>query len=324
MFIDYGHIENLRALEELPSMESVATVKIDGANFQVGVDDSKKFFCCSRNRELNPEEDFSGSRRVIERYGLVEKLRSIGKPARLFGELCGGIYRHPDVQPVKGAVRIQGRVDYSPDNEWVAFDGMIGGKWLSQFELAELCDRLDIPCQEILFHGTFEECCKVEPVFQDTTGNRLWGLPLIDGNTAEGLVIKPVEYCVDSRGNRIIIKNKNVKFKERIRATKAIVKESDMTEKETKWADVLREYYTESRAWAVVSKLTDDERDFGSIVKAMLSDAWDEFIHDNGAEFEADVRTTDPKELDIAKVKKSIARYATDAVRPVFLAIRNK
>ena len=321
MFKNYGHIENLRDFEEMPSMEAVATVKIDGANFQIGVDENGKLFTCSRNRQLTAGEDFCGSLRVIEKMDIEAKLKSLGKPVRIYGELCGGLYRHPAVAPVKGAVRIQGRVDYSPDNEWVPFDAELDGRWLSQYELAELCDRLDLPCQEIYFRGTFAECCKIEPTFQDTTGNRLWGLPLIDGNVAEGLVIKPVEYCVDRRGNRIIVKNKNVKFKERIRATKEKTKGVDLTEPEKRWADVLQEYYTESRAWSVVSKLGENERDFGSIAKAMLADAWEDFIHDNGEAFETDVRTIDPQELDIDKMKKSIAKIASDAVRPVFLKI---
>ena len=169
-FSKYCHIENTyqesllkKALwEGLGKTECVCAVKVDGANFQAGIDKDGRFFIGSRNNELPADENFSGCQEVLKRYDVERKLRKLlrelGCESILFyGELCGGLYRHPEVPIDKGAVRIQGRVDYSPRNEWIVFDAKVDDKFFSKDRLAELCEKEDFHCKEIIFRGTLQE-----------------------------------------------------------------------------------------------------------------------------------------------------------------------
>ena len=323
-FVPYPHIEQTWKIERIPcslDVECVAAVKIDGCNFQAGVDEQGRFFTGTRNAELKPDDEFYRWQHVMEKLGVEEKLRSLKVPCTLYGELCGGLYRHPDVKRVDGAVRIQGRVDYSPDNEWIPFDLTLNGSVASQDKLAEVCRDLGLPCQEVKFRGTLHECLELSPVFLDETGHRLWGLPLIDGNVAEGLVIKPVECIFKPNGERVVFKNKNPKFKERIRKTKSELKSLNggLTAYEEKYAAQLEELCTASRAASVLSKLV--KPSFSDAMAAFMADALDSFYEELSDEDRAEMNSVDPKELDMKKVRKHVGKPAADVVREAWLSL---
>jgi Rnl2 family RNA ligase len=323
-FVKYPHIEQTWKIEYMPcslDVECIAAVKIDGCNFQAGIDEDGTFFVGTRNTQLKADDNFYRWQYIMQKLDVEKKLRSLKAPCILYGELCGGLYRHPDVQKVDCAVRIQGRVDYSPDNEWVPFDLMLNGEIVSQDRLAEVCQALDLPCQEVKFRGTLQECLDFSPVFLDETGHRLWGLPLIDGNVAEGLVIKPINCIIKNNGERVIFKNKNPKFKERIKKTKSELKElnGDLTEYEEKYAEQLEELCTVSRAASVVSKLVMPS--FGDAMSAFIGDVFDSFYEELSDEDKAEMNTVDPKELDMKKIRKRLNKSAADVVREVWLSL---
>ena len=329
-FSKYGEIENTyndKLVEKarwngLSETECICAVKIDGSNFQAGIDSDGRFFTGTRNQELKPEDDFCNWQKVMKKYDVERKLRIIKEKLNasevvMYGELCGGLYRHPDVPRVEGAVRIQGRVDYSPDNEWVPFDLKVDGAYASQDLLKKLCDEVGLLSQQVVFRGTLEECLKFDPIFQDTTGNAFWGLPLIEGNIAEGVVIKPVN-AVYIGESRVIFKNKTPKFKERIRKTKEASKAPGLNELEQTWIDKLLEYVNESRVYSALSKLG-GKAEFSPLMKAVMDDALAEFRKENGAELDEVERSTDPKDFDWKKMGKVLSTEAVKVVRPVFL-----
>lgn len=351
MFTKYVHIENLHQAEKLldkirmarfdvPEVKYGCFRKIDGSNVQLEIDADGVFKAGSRNQELDlQKEDFNGLKKVLERDNIESKIRmmklgySITKSIDedkfsfiVFGELYGGLYRHPDVQRDKDAQRIQGRIDYSPSNHWMAFDAVAvlqdgTEEWLDLDLLSKLCFENDVDYQIEDFSGTLDECLAFSPVFIDDTGHRLFGLPMIEGNFAEGVVIKPFKYTeVGPLHERVIIKNKNPKYKERIKATKAATKEAGaaLLPLEQEWLDKLCEFMNDSRAMSAKSKLG-DKVEFSQIMQEATRDAIADFKEELGEEFKKVQRENDPKDFSEKKIMKGFAKYSIPFVKKAYL-----
>ena len=359
-FRSYTHIENAynRELYEKaidlgfghPSIPYICAVKIDGSNFQVSIDEDEKLQIGSRNQLLSLDADFMNWKEVIEKDDVEERIRKMKTLIRsgavedddikkffneigetkfnltVFGELCGGLYRHPDVPKNTKAVRIQGRVDYSPDNEWIPFDIMLSTEetsiYLNQDLMMILCERVGLKHQIVVFKGTLQECMAFPIDFQDKTGNFFWNLPLIEGNTAEGVVIKPVKYMCFPNGSRVIFKNKNTAFKERIRKTKTLNLErpNQLYPEEQEIYDILSEYFNENRVLSVLSKIGKiTNKDFQKLAGLVMQDAYAEFMEENRALVEKYENSMDPKEFSLKKVRTALQPIVNDVVRPVFL-----
>lgn len=218
--------------------------KIDGACYQIYIDTDDIMHYGSRNQELGRYDTFNNHLHMVAKYHYDEKVREIKKALdkyhvldilgdapyelHVFGELCGGLYRHKDVEPVPGAIKIQGRVQYHPDNVWCVFDifwfqpstGKNG--WLPPEAVNGLCGIVGLPHQQILAVCPFDEAIKYPNDFEDTTGAEIFGLPQITPNVTEGVVLKPAVPCTFRNGSRVIMKNKNHIFLERGRKTNRI------------------------------------------------------------------------------------------------------
>jgi len=356
-FKSYTDIENtynekfLKQVKELgygsKNYNYVCCCKIDGSNFQCSIDENEKFVVGSRSNYLERDTNFQGWQRAMKNEDVENKLRKmkeliknsvytgfVSTPDKMsmtvYGELCGGFYRHPDVEKVKGAVKIQGRVDYHPDNMWVPFDILLrwedGNKYLMmQSTVVELCQKVGLPHEQILFSGTLDECLNYPVEFVDTTGNYLWGLPIIEGNIAEGVVIKPNVPMWMPNGQRVIFKNKGTKFKERVCKTPKEKKENiPLTELEMKIFEYAREYITESRMMSVVSKIGElNEKMFGVFLGAFLKDLWKDFDKDHIDEVKLLEESTDIEVFSMAKVKKYISKEVSNFIRPEFVKLIN-
>ena len=351
MFTKYVHIENLHQCDKLldkirlahfdnPEIKYGCFRKIDGSNVQLEIDQDGHFKAGSRNQELDlQKEDFNGLRHVLERDKLEVKIRAMKHGYSVtqgidedkfsfivFGELYGGLYRHPDVQRDKDAQRIQGRIDYSPSNHWIAFDAVAvlqdgTEKWLDLDLLSKLCSENAVDYQIEDFSGTLDECLAFSPVFIDDTGHRLFGLPIIENNFAEGVVIKPYVYLeVGALHQRVIIKNKNPRYKERIKATKAATKAAgaNLLPLEAEWLGKLCEFMNDSRAMSAKSKLGSNA-EFGEIMQEATRDAISEFKETYGDEFERLQRENDPKDFSEKKITKAFAKYAIPFVKKAYL-----
>ena len=327
MFVKFPHIDNTwsDSLVEkcksngLMGVECICAVKIDGCNFQIGCDENGDFSIGSRNTELKKDEDFSGCQTVIRREELFKKVEEVkmlldAKNVIVFGELCGGLYRHKDVQKDNTAVRIQGRVDYSPRNEWIVFDIAADGKFISQDKVADVCKKVGLHSQEVVFRGTLAECLEFSPVFIDKTGNNFWGFPVIEENVAEGVVIKPIE-DVWIGSTRVVLKNKNPKFKERIKKIKAEATPF-LNSLEQEWLNKALELVNESRVWSAVSKLG-AKPEFGDIMREVLTDVREELE----PEIASVENASDPKEFSWKKINKALSKEAAKTVRDVFLKL---
>lgn len=340
--IDKIRFNNLDA----PSIMYGCYRKLDGSNLQFSIDEQGSLQVGSRN-QLVTGTNFMNWKAVAKRDGIKEKLSYIKSEIAMFhinnerlndwlktininkfsltmfGEICGGLYRHPDVERDNTSVRIQGRIDYSPSNQWVPFDLRLtcsGSSFIVDMDLLKnLCDMANLKCQIEEFRGTFDECLNFSPVFNDDTGHRFWGLPIIENNVAEGVVIKPIIPTFIGE-SRIILKNKNPKYKERIRATKTNNKANPgIKDRERYWFDILKEYMNENRVLTAISKVGCEN--FGNIMKESCCDALKDFRKEN-PKFEEDERQNDPKDFNVGNITKAFNKYSSNIVREVFLKNR--
>jgi Rnl2 family RNA ligase len=333
-----------------PEIEWVAEIKIDGSNFQCCLDCNDEFIVGTRTRFLGRGSDFQGYERALrnehvqdcllkmkswikENYSNVfEQVKDNNFVLRVYGELCGGMYRHPDVEKVKGAVKIQGRVNYHPDNVWIPFDIELADKddniifVFSQTGVYSLCELVGLPTPIIIKKGTFDELINLPNDFNDPTGHILFGLPKIENNITEGLVIKPNEPLRFGNGSRVMVKSKNDKFKEKSKKEPKEPKEIiPMNELELKYFELYREFITESRVMSVISKVGKvNTKAFGMILGMFIKDLYNDFDKEYGDEIKKFEDTLPVDEFNLAKAKKEIAKEAIEFIRPIFLEYLNE
>lgn len=316
--------------------------KIDGSNFSMILDENDEFHCAKRTSFLTLEESakFSRSNVVIEKMQMPELMKEIKAYIKnfyadkiyfiksenfilhLYGELCGGMYRHKDVEPVKNAAKIQGRVSYHPDNIWICFDGYVSDAnqiiklYFGVDQLKEICLKFNIPYQIEKFRGSFDDCLKYPNDFIDDTGNILFGLPLIENNITEGVVIKPIDPIWFKNGERVILKNKNEKFKEKKKVKSGEIKtEEPLNEKEKEVLTRFYECITISRFMSLVSKEhPTSDKAFGKILGLFMKDINDEVLKENKIINE----WIENKEIDIKRVSKIVQRNAVEFMKPLF------
>jgi len=215
--------EGFRALARVPW---VVTEKIHGANLCFEVDAAGQRASC-RSRWLEADDDFFGYRPVMARLlgglrGLFDRLSTEGASRVLvYGELFGGRYPHPAVARVAGVEPIQTGIWYAPGVEFRAFDLATdgpAGKGYVPFERAcALFAAAGVPHCRPLLVGSYGEAMAFSNTFTTTLPAEL-GLPPLDDNEAEGVVVKPWSAVAvrDQQGRAVrpILKRKIDKFAE--------------------------------------------------------------------------------------------------------------
>lgn len=233
----------------------------------------------------------------------------------LCGELAGGTYPHPEIAKSKDAKKVQDGVYYSPDNFFYMFDIKVDGQLVDHDEFTELAEQGGVTYAKELFRGSFNDCLEYPNDGVSTIPERDFGLPPIDGNIMEGVVIKPTKPLFLPDGSRVILKNKNNKFSEvdKEKKVKAEVKLSD-TEQE-----LLSEFMsliTENRLKNVISKEGEfTTKDFGKLLGLLVHDAYMDFCKDHSDALES---LEKPRRKLIQKV---INKAAGNLIRPLWLNI---
>ena len=170
-----------------------------------------------------------------------------------------------------------------------------------------------------LFRGSLDECLKHPDDFLSKISDWL-GLPPIPDNIAEGIVIKPVEPRFLNVGERVIMKSKNEKFKERKSKKKRFKPQDAPLSKEAlKLQEEVEALVTKNRLQNVLSKKGElpyplPENFFGQIMKDFSNDVWDEFNKD----FEDDFGFLDKKEQK--RVSKAVNAASAKLVRKVLFS----
>ena len=229
-FIKYEKMEEsspssfVLSKKDMKTTKWVVTEKVHGANFSLVTNGSEIKFA-KRTDFLSEEEDFFNFQRVVESLrekgleafkSIIEKFTDVQMVA-VYGELFGGSYPHPDVEQIEDLTAVQPEIFYSPDIHFSAFDiAVVNSSNLRQYLEYETCIEVfkqsKLFYAEPLFIGSYNDACAFNYDFDTTIPKRL-GFPSIKGNTAEGIVIKPIKNY-DFKGGRVIFKLKADKFKE--------------------------------------------------------------------------------------------------------------
>jgi len=145
----------------------------------------------------------------------VHRSHGDGGIVRLFGELFGGAYPHPEVTPVPGASPVQTGIWYAPGVHFALFDVVVGAgeeeMFLSHTEVEALAEAHGLLVVPLLGRGPRQVLEQLPLRFQTRVPARL-RLPPLEGNLAEGLVLKPDARALTSA--RFVVKRKIEEFDE--------------------------------------------------------------------------------------------------------------
>lgn len=215
-------------IRRLDQVDWVVTEKIHGASFCF-VLSAGRIDCAKRKAVLGEEEDFFGHRRLLERLrGPLRKLfidaREEASRLLVYGELFGGGYPHPLVPAVAGVQPVQTGVWYCPDVAFRAFDVVAEDaqgrrQWWTHDQAAAGLGAAGVPTLEPLFIGPYG-AAREQSAVRETAIPALLGLPPLEDNFAEGIVLKP-RVPVLVGGLRPTLKLKHPRFAEDARYQQA-------------------------------------------------------------------------------------------------------
>jgi Rnl2 family RNA ligase len=305
-FQKYGSIENrstkkflndvLSYFPDVTKQRFVVLEKAHGAHFSFQTD-GVNITCAKRSSIIADNENFFDHLKLLEenrkRIGRLCGLMMAKYPnavtVQIEGELIGGDYPHPAVTQLRLS-RVQKGVFYCPDYRFFAYDiryfDKVDDSW--KFVNYDICMEMFKECDfwyaEPLMDGMFNDVIKYDPVFQ-TLIPRLFGLPEIDKNFAEGVVIKPVEPLHFPNGSRVIFKNKNDAFSETLtkKEGKPIIDVKDMPLELQEISEDMMLMITSNRLDNVISKIgAVTKKDEGRLIGLLSKDVLEEFekIHE--------------------------------------------
>jgi Rnl2 family RNA ligase len=169
-----------------------------------------------------------------------------------------------------------------------------------------------------LFQGTLDECLEYPNAFQSCIAEWL-GLPPIEDNICEGIVIRPLEPVFFRNGSRLLLKSKNSRFAEK----KAVKKRQPSLYVEPTYSDNLKqqhlvteEYVTENRLNNVVSKIghISIPKEMGKLIGLFSKDILEDYLKEHTSEY-ALLEKSEQKILN-----RHINKQATDLIKEVYLS----
>jgi Rnl2 family RNA ligase len=194
-----------------------ATEKVHGGQLVVGFD-GVRVRVGKRKAWLAADEPFFGWQLLRDRFERAALAALDGAAAvRIYGEVYGGGYPHPAVPAVPGTSAVQTGVWYAPDIRFALFDVLRQaasgdpGTFLTYAEVAAIAGAAGLDVVPLLCRGTRQAVDEV-PVRFPTRVPALSGLPEIEGNLAEGVVLRPDAPLPP--GQRPIVKRKIPEFDE--------------------------------------------------------------------------------------------------------------
>ncbi len=335
-FKKYSSIENAitrdfmeRVREEMPAdLEWVVQEKVHGSNTSFLCDGTDVKFA-KRTSILADDEKFYDFQplleaykpRIISLFNRVKEMHHDVDAISVFGEMFGGRYAHEGVPAEKGTILIQKGVYYTPKHEFYGFDIFVfegeKGRYLPVDEVNDLFEAEGFFYAKTLLKGSLEECLKYPNAFQSKISQWL-GLPDIEDNICEGVVIRPVEPQYLRNGSRVLIKNKNARFAEK----KSVKKRNKVFSEPVPYSDALKAllpeveaYVTENRLNNVVSHIGEVSfpKDFGMVMGFFAKDILEDFLKDHGGEYSA-LDKCEQKSLN-----RELNKMATDFVKATFM-----
>ncbi len=268
MFIKYPEIENSYRSKKIDKFlkynptarenEYIYQIKYDGSNIQFCFEPHQEMRIAKRSQIIGRDENFHGVLDIIDNYRdiinyIQIECNDLLAPINLFGEIYG-----------KG---IQNRIDYGNEKYIKFFDVAINEDFITYSSIKDVFPKL------------------VENYFVETFGpisfHDIFELEVPEKH--EGIVIKPFNKK-DPNERPLILKKKNEKFEEKMKANKSknkTPKEEDPIE--TELFNKLTEYINHNRLKSVFSKEgeIEDEEQIGTYIKLVMDDVRNEFEKDN-------------------------------------------
>ena len=326
---DKGFVEKI-FLEGLDKQEFVVQEKVHGSNVCF-VTDGESVSFGKRTGFVEGDEKFYDYEELFERYTpkvitlflAVQETNPDVQSVTIFGEMFGGKYPHPEVKNNNRTMLIQKGVYYCPTHEFYAFDLYVttekSGRYLTVDEMNDFFERENFFYAKTLFRGTLNECLQYPNVFQSQISNWL-GLPPIENNICEGVIIRPVEPSYLSNGSRVLLKDKNVHFAEKKSVKKRTPKlfiEPSYSEFLNHLLSVVEEYVTENRLNNVVSKIGQISvpKDTGKLIGLFSKDILEDFLKEHSGEYAA-IEKSEQKILN-----RHINSLATSMIKKVYFNV---
>jgi Rnl2 family RNA ligase len=330
-FTSYCDIENSyrqKALDYivqsgLSGGEWCVNEKLHGSNSAI-ITDGISTKRAKRGSVLGPDENFYGIIEVAKDvepkikmlYDNIKKIKEF-EVLQVCGEIFGGWYPHPDVPKSTTAIRVQKGIYYSPNNMFYAFDIMLDGQYQNYDLCVKMFEEVGLFYASILFRGTLQECLDYPNMFQTTIPDLL-GLPKIENNVCEGVVIKPIEPTYLGCGSRVILKNKNEKWSENLKKPK-VKTEITFSEAGQEVLDGINELLTENRLKNVLSKIGEiNDKQFGILLGMFIKDVFEEYGKENSEKYNS------LSKEEHKRVNKMVGQLAGNIIRPNFQAIIDK
>lgn len=205
--------------EGLGDTPCVVQEKIHGANFSLWTN-GDVCRAAKRTAMIKPREDFFGGHQIRRAhtdrlFALFHTLSTTFpglKTLAVFGELYGGLYPHPAMSPIPDLKPVQNGVYYRPDLGFCTFDVLINAKrWLPTDQATEVLRAHGFDVAQTLYAGTLSRCALYPVEFAPTIPATL-GLPPIEDNRAEGVIIRS-RVSLPNRG-RLLLKKKSAAWQE--------------------------------------------------------------------------------------------------------------
>lgn len=319
------------------------TEKVHGANTQLIYNgELDEFQYGKRTSFIGENDNFFHLQTEIEPikeklkalYNYLKKTRfSYLKSVTIYGEIFGGSYPAQGVEVDRSSSRVQREVLYHPSNKWKAFDiavdydnainsyltnGMTPYRcFLPGKDFFELCDKFDIPCVPLLKVVDSLQDALEYSNDQQSVVYKEYDLPKIEGNIMEGVVIRPWLFDSFIGEDRVIIKNKNEKFKEKHSKPKEFKTEVPLSELTKKCIEEASCLVNEQRLHSVMSKIGENltARDIGRVMKEFNKDVIDDYMKDG--EFSYHQIKDDGKEWK--QVTKAISTMAAAIIKKELL-----
>ena len=270
------------------------TEKVHGTNVQFGYDGT--YTVGKRTGYIEEGEQFYNIQNLAEHYrssiiAIYDECKEIYDcdGVIVYGELFGGSYPHPDVERDKTALKVQKGVFYCPQNEIMFFDIFMYkediGFYLSVKEFESIMDSVKNKgyIELIYQHSKLVDGIDTAinyPNDEPSEMYKIWGLPQLEDNIREGIVIKPYERDDYIGQSRVIIKSKNDRFAEKSHEKPNKV-QVEVPENVKKCMEEISQYINENRVNNVISHVGEvTEKDIGKIIGLTSKDVLDDYLKD--------------------------------------------
>ena len=308
-------------------LEYVVQEKVHGANLSF-ITDGQNILPAKRTELILDNEDFYNSKLVLEKYrnkilALYSDIANQfhANSVTIFGEIFGGGYPHPDIQKDDKAQLVQRGIYYCPSNEFYAFDIMIDNdKYLDTETANSLFDKHKFVYAKTLFKGSLSNCLAYPNAFKTTIPGE-YNLPELNGNTCEGVVIRPILPCFFRNGSRVIIKNKNEKWAENNNhIDKALLSKllqndgEELSEEASFLCEEIYKLITQNRLDNLISKIgeVNPKKELGKVLGLYNKDVLTDFLKNYQERYNA------LEKQESKAVNKFLNKYAGQLINDYF------